>query len=80
MNSVAKYFPRFLLSTDARLAEITKPIEIDEVTALMRYSAKQGSDPDDTLSKLSIALAKYNNSQKDAPSVHNLYLPGENWW
>ncbi len=69
MNSFAKFFPHFLKSTDVRLAEITKPIEIDEVTALMRYAAEQGIDPSDTLSKLGIAVAKYIEGQKADPSV-----------
>ncbi len=65
MNSVAKYFTNLFRNKLAKLEEITKPIEIDEVTALMRYAAERGIDPgDNTLSSLSAAVAKYNPDPK----------------
>lgn len=74
MNSVAKYLNNLFCGNDAKLEEIIKPIEIAEVTALMRYAAERGIDPENTISKLSNALAKYNNNKDADPSIQGEIL------
>lgn len=56
--------------------DITKPFQIDEVTALMRYASEQGIDPDGkTQSALIDAVEDYNqefNKSEDEQNIENL--------
>jgi len=67
MNFITKPL-RNLFCESSEFETITSPIEISEVTALMRYATEQGIDPDNILSKLNIAVCQYKQNP-DTPDA-----------